>query len=218
MTNKVALIVGPGHAGLGEALANRYGQKGYTIALLGRNPDPLNDLVKTLTASNISAFSVTADLASPASVSNALKEIAQKGDLQVVLYTATMRTKNKPADLTSDLLTESLASNLLGAVTVTNLALPYVKKTGDGVFLYTGSIVAAKPGTSDVEQSIGKAGLHSYVIALNKELSKSGIFAGIVTINTYIRKGKPGHMDPNVIAKAFEDLGNDKKAAEVQYH
>lgn len=28
MTNKIALIVGPGHAGLGEALANRYGQKG----------------------------------------------------------------------------------------------------------------------------------------------------------------------------------------------
>ncbi len=218
MAEKVTLIVGPGHAGLGEALARRFGSQGNTIALLGRNQADLDSLVQVLADDHISAFAVTADLADPATVSAALRQITDKGELQTVIYTATQRTKNKPAELTADILNQSLPSNLIGAITVTNLALPYVKKTGNGVFLYTGSIVAAKPGPSDVEQSIGKAGLHSYVLALNKELSKSGVFAGMVTINTYIRKGKPGHMDPNVIAGAFENLANDRQPAEVQYH
>ena len=107
---------------------------------------------------------------------------------------------------------------LLGAVTLTHLALPYVKQAGDGVLLYTGSIVAAKPGITDIEQSIGKVGLRNYVFALNKELAGSGVFAGMVTINTYIRKGRPGHMDPMVIAKAFEDLAVARNQAEVAYH
>ena len=138
--------------------------------------------------------------------------------MQVVIYNATLRTKNLPADLTRDLLIDSLNSNLLGAVTVTNAALPIVKQAGDGVFLYTGSIVASKPGTSDVEQSIGKAGLHNYVVALNKQLSKTGTFAGMITINTYIRKGKPGHMNPDEIAKAYVNLAAKKDTANFEYH
>ena len=215
---KITLIVGPGHAGLGESLAKQFAQKGYTIALLGRDHETLDQLVTSLKSANVDAFSVIADLGTPSSVAAALQEISTKGDLQVVIYNATMRTKNKPSQLTQALLTESLTSNLFGAVTVTNLALPYVRKTGDGVFLYTGSVVAAKPGTSDIEQSIGKIGLHNYVEALNKELSKSGIFAGMVTINTYIRKGKEGHMNPDVIAQTFEQLAEDKDTANRAYH
>lgn len=41
MAEKVTLIVGPGHAGLGEALARRFGSQGNTIALLGRNQPTL---------------------------------------------------------------------------------------------------------------------------------------------------------------------------------
>jgi len=218
MASKIALIVGPGHAGLGKALATNFGKQGYQIALMGKNVDPLNDLVAELKTDNIDSFTVPVDLGDPASVAEGLKTISDNGDLQVVVYNATMRTKNKPSQLTSDLLVDSLTSNLLGAVTVTNLALPLLKATGDGVLLYTGSVVAAKPGTTDVEQSIGKVGLHNYVLALNKELAKSGTFAGMVTINTYIREGKPGHMDPNEIAKAYADLAANKNTPNVEYH
>ncbi|KRL14393.1 SDR family NAD(P)-dependent oxidoreductase [Schleiferilactobacillus perolens] len=218
MADKIALIVGPGHAGLGQAMAEKLSDQGYTIALLARHADALNDLVKTLTDEKIIAFSVVADSSDPASVTSALQTIQQHGELQVVHYNATMQTKNKPSQLTAALVTESLQSNLLGAITVTNLALPIVEKTGGGVFLYTGSVVAAKPGPSVVEQAIGKAGLRDYVVALNKELHPRGVFAGMVTINTYIRAGRSGHMDPNVIAGAFLDLATKKNAAEVQYH
>ncbi|GAY73420.1 SDR family NAD(P)-dependent oxidoreductase [Lentilactobacillus kosonis] len=218
MATKIALIVGPGHAGLGKALAINFGEQGYQIAFMGKNIDPLNDLVAQLKTNNIQAFTVPVDLADPASVAEGMKKISDTGELQVVIYNATMRTKNKPSQLTGELLTNSLTSNLLGAVTVTNLALPLLKATGDGVLLYTGSVVAAKPGTTDVEQSIGKVGLHNYVLALNKELAKSGTFAGMVTINTYIREGKPGHMDPNEIAKAYANLAANKDTANYEYH
>lgn len=218
MTTKIALIVGPGHAGLGESLANQFGDHGFQIALLGKNLAPLDELVAALKQNHISAFSVQADLADSDSVAKAITDISSHGNLQVVIYNATMRTKNQPTDLTGDSLIDSLTSNLLGAVTVTNKALPVVKQTGDGVFLYTGSIVATKPGPSDVEQSIGKVGLKNYVVALNKQLSKSGVFAGMVTINTYIRKGKAGHMDPNEIAKAYVDLAAKKDTANFEYH
>lgn len=218
MDQKIALIVGPGHAGLGEALATRFGHRGYTIALLGRKQAPLDALVTTLAAEHVNVFAVTADLGNQSSLAAAIKSVTSQGTLQVAIYTATMRTKNKPSSLDQDVLTESLISNLLGAVTLTHLALPYVKQAGDGVLLYTGSIVAAKPGITDIEQSIGKVGLRNYVLALNKELAGSGVFAGMVTINTYIRKGRPGHMDPMVIAKAFEDLAVARNKAEVAYH
>lgn len=218
MADKIALIVGPGHAGLGQAMAEQLGAQGYTVALMGRQAGPLDDLVKVLTGQGISAFSVAADASDPASVAAALQTIRARGDLQLVHYNATQRTKNKPSELTAALVSQSLASNLLGAITVTNLSLPYVEKTGGGVFLYTGSVVAAKPGPTDVEQAIGKAGLRDYVVALNKELHPRGVFAGMVTINTYIRQGKSGHMDPAIIAKAFLTLAAEKNAAEVQYH
>ncbi|GEK07272.1 SDR family NAD(P)-dependent oxidoreductase [Schleiferilactobacillus harbinensis] len=218
MANKIALIVGPGHAGLGQAMAEQLGAQGYTIALMGRQAEPLADLVKVLSGEGVTAFSMAADAADPTSVTKALATISAQGSLQLVHYNATQRTKNKPSQLTAALVAESLASNLLGAITVTNLSLPYVEKTGNGVFLYTGSVVAAKPGPTDVEQAIGKAGLRDYVVALNKELHAQGVFAGMVTINTYIRQGKAGHMDPTVIARAFIELATQKNAAEVQYH
>ena len=77
MTGKIALIVGPGHAGLGESLANQFGMQGYQVALMGKNAAALAELVTNLTQNNVSAFSVQADLADPESVTRAIKTISE---------------------------------------------------------------------------------------------------------------------------------------------
>jgi NAD(P)-dependent dehydrogenase (short-subunit alcohol dehydrogenase family) len=215
MAQKVIAIFGVGKAGLGQALGALYGSKGYAVALLERDAAHLQAVAGALTKAGITAQGIPTDLSDDASIAAAYPQIAKLGDLDTVVFNATVRRQGRPSTFTGADIWADLAVNVASAVTVSNLAIPYLKAT-KGTLLYTGSVVAAKPGTTDTSQSMGKAAMRNYALALNKDLAKDNIFAGVVTIWTYIRTGH-GAQDPSKIAQAYYDLAQARKDPEVIY-
>ena len=61
---KSIMIVGFG-PGTATAVAEKFGEGGFSVALVGRNEDRLNAGVSALKAKGINAYAITADAADP---------------------------------------------------------------------------------------------------------------------------------------------------------
>lgn len=216
MAEKVLAVYGVGKSGLGEALGSVFGKNGYTIALLERDQDHLNQVKANLEKDRIKVESIPVDLADFKSVDDSVKAIAKLGDLDTVVFNATVRRKGRPSTFTGDEIMEDMAVNLGSAVEIASQTIPILKQN-KGAILFTNSVVASKPGTTDTSQSIGKAAVHNFALSLNKDLKKDGVFAGLVNIWTYIREGKPGKQNPLNIAQEYYDLVQKRDEVEFVY-
>ncbi|KRO17727.1 hypothetical protein IV56_GL002213 [Lacticaseibacillus saniviri JCM 17471 = DSM 24301] len=216
MANKVLAIYGVGKSGLGQALGEVFGKQGYTVALLERDQDHLKQVQSALEAEGITASAVPVDLSNFDSVTQSVEAIAKLGDLDTVIFNATMRRKGRPSTFTGADIMQDLTVNVGSAVQIANQTVPLLKET-KGAILFTNSVVASKPGTTDTSQSMGKAAVHNFALSLNKDLQKDGVFAGLVNIWTYIREGNDGKQNPTTIAQAFYDQATQRTEPELIY-
>ncbi|MEU0928812.1 SDR family NAD(P)-dependent oxidoreductase [Streptomyces malaysiensis] len=83
---KTIAVFGAG-SGMGKAVARRFGQEGYRIALVARRREPLNELVDALAAEGIEAAGFTADLSHTDGIPGLVTEIRKRfGRIDVVNY------------------------------------------------------------------------------------------------------------------------------------
>lgn len=69
---KTIAIVGAG-PGLGLSLAKKFGEKGFRVAVISRNPDKLSIILKKLRELNIEAQSFVADVTDLAALKQAIQ-------------------------------------------------------------------------------------------------------------------------------------------------
>ena len=79
-------IIGAG-AGLGLAVARRFGREGFTVALIARNQTRVDNLAATLTAEGIGARGFIANVRDADSLTGALTLAAEQlGPIEVLQY------------------------------------------------------------------------------------------------------------------------------------
>jgi NADP-dependent 3-hydroxy acid dehydrogenase YdfG len=98
---KTLLVVGAG-AGLGYSVAERFGRKGFDVALISRSQDNVDTLVTRLAQLGIEAAGFAAALRNYANVLHAA--LRETGVYAGTLMIATLIQKNTPGD--PDLLAE----------------------------------------------------------------------------------------------------------------
>ncbi len=213
----VIAIVGAG-PGMGQAIARTFGENGYAVALLSRNPARQASLVAALASEGIEAAAFRADVLERSSIAAGLAEARQRfGPIDVLEYS--------PADMAlplasiSQLTHESIQLafdfEVHGAFAAVQAVLPEMQARRAGTILFTTGASSVHPEMGNrmlANFAIAGAGLRAYAHALHAALGPSGIQVGHVAIGAWIGK-QPG-ATPEAIAPLYWQLHTQRDEVE----
>jgi short-subunit dehydrogenase len=214
MTKKL-IIIGAG-PGLSKGIAEKFGTEGFTIGLISRNEEKLEQLVSELKVRNIDAYYAIADAYEKNSLSNAIANLQSKmGKIHTLVYNAAaLKMKNLMEETTEELVDDFKISVANAFHSVKHLYEDL--KENHGAVLLTGGAFANKPSPMFGSLSLGKASLRNLAFQLNEVLKKENVYVGTLTIDGYIQHTSETHS-PKILAEKFWLLHQERNQIEIQY-
>jgi short-subunit dehydrogenase len=214
--NRVCTVVGMG-PGVSHAVARRFAREGYSIAMIARRIEKLDEYTAEFHTSGWEACGFAADAGEEVPLREAFSAIEETmGATEVLVYNA---YRIKPAPLVKMVASEFLGDfrvNVGGALIAVQEVFAGMQASGRGTILLTGGGLAlddgVKTATGGVASlAIGKAGLRSLMVSLANELEPEGIHVATVTICGTVQENT--HFAPEKIAECFytlhaQDTGN----------
>jgi short-subunit dehydrogenase len=198
------LLVGAG-PGLGLAIAHRFAIGGYSVTLVARGTDRLDELARSLADTGAEINTLAADASDSEALRARMTELySGKGAPGVVIYNAVMGTPDQLLTSTVTHLHEAYAVDVIGAIVVAQVAAPMMKAAGSGSMIVAGGGFADHPIPALATISLGKAALRSAATMLNADLGPDGIRVATLTIAGQIAAGTA--FDPALIAERYWEL------------
>ncbi|QDO83680.1 SDR family oxidoreductase [Shewanella psychropiezotolerans] len=174
--SKFALITGASR-GIGKAISHYFAQQGYSLILVSRNKDNLNqtklELESLYTTNNIET--ITVDFNKPTEVESAIKSIIARHDTIDVLVNSAGILMAGHTNLTLDQLSELINVNLVSTIMTCNLVVEKMKLQGYGEVYNLGSTSGLEPVAKIAAYSATKAAIVSYSQSLYQELLPDNI-------------------------------------------
>jgi len=212
------VVVGFG-PGISNAVAEKFGAAGFSVALVGRNAQRLGEGVSALHAKGITALACPADAADPAAIRAAIgKARAAFGPITAIHWNAYGGAE------AGDLLTADPATvrsvfdvAVVGLLSAVQEALPDLKHNKQAAVLITnGAFGDASPQMDEYairlnSMGIALANAAKYKLAglLAQRLREDDIYVGEVMVAGTVkgtRWATDGSIDPAVIADKFWQL------------
>ncbi|HTO01785.1 MAG TPA: SDR family oxidoreductase [Microthrixaceae bacterium] len=183
VAGKLVVITGGGGL-LGGALARELGQRGADIALMGHDPDELDEVVSSL-APGTKALTLRSDLASESDVAGAVQFLEHLDrPVDLLIHGAGLQTPSTIAWSSVRGLDEHYLWNVRGPYLLTQKLLPLLSvRAGRVVFFMAPS--PQDGGGGDVHHRISSAGLESFARELRIEADKMGIH--VLTVNAFVK-------------------------------
>jgi short-subunit dehydrogenase len=195
------IIVGFG-TGVGLGIAHAFGDAGFQLGLIARNPSKYVDVIAALSQAGIECAIEPADVSDEQALKQAIAKLQEtQGSAEVLIYNAVSPTFGKPTTLTASQLAQDFSVNVVGALVAVQAVLSTMKSNHQGSLLFTGGGWAHYPSDDASSIGIGKAALLSLTLTLAQELAGDGIRVGMVTIMGQVEPGTP--FDPDRIGDAF---------------
>jgi NADP-dependent 3-hydroxy acid dehydrogenase YdfG len=212
-------IIGAG-AGLGAAVARKFGAEGYSIGLISRNQSRVDALADSLAKDGVSAKGFAADVRDPASIASALEKVTETlGPIEVLQYSPLpqkdfMRPvlETTPADMVGP-----VEFSIYGPIAAVHQVLPGMRFLGEnkGTILFVNGGSAVKPGRAVTGTSIAFAGQAAYAQLLNEELAGEGIQVSQLIIGGAITEDDP-EKSPEALAQHLWDLHTKRDRFRLQ--
>lgn len=200
------IIVGFG-TGVGLGMARAFGNAGFQLGLIARNPSKYTDTIAALAAEGITATMAAADVSDEPALKQAIAKLQQaQGAAEVLVYNAVSPTFGKPTTLTASQLSQDFLVNVVGALVAVQAVLPDMKSRRQGSLLFTGGGWAHYPWDDASAIGMGKAALRNFTLTLAQELADTGIRVGMVSIMGQVAPGTS--FDPDRIGEAFLAMHN----------
>ncbi len=175
LEGKIALITG-GDSGIGRAVAIAYAKEGADVAIVYLEEDEDAEI----TASKImeegrQCLKIRGDIRSKSFCSQAVNQAMEKfGKLNILVNNAAeQHVQEKLEDITEEQLKDTFATNIFGAIFMTQAALPHLDK-GD-VIINTASITAYQGHDTLIDYSATKGALVTFTRSLSSSLVGKGI-------------------------------------------
>ncbi len=218
MTGNTILITGAG-SGIGLALAEEFVALDNEVMVAARSPE------KRKAAEQRGLATIAADVSDSASIQALATRVIQEfPKTNVVVHNAAI---SKREDLVqggdSKLQEETVATNLLGPMRLTNALMPHLLKQRSAAILIVSSGLAFVPSAFAPTYSATKAALHSYAQSLRFQLRQTSIQV-IEIAPPYVQTelgGRSQATDPNAmplrdfISEVMEILKSDPHVEEV---
>jgi NADP-dependent 3-hydroxy acid dehydrogenase YdfG len=214
--SKTIVVVGYG-PGVSNAVAEKFGAEGFSVALVARSAERLTAGVDALKAKGVAAAAIPADAGDPAAIAAAIGQArAALGPITAIHWNAYGGAE------AGDLITAEPAAvrgafdvAIVGLLAAIKAALPDLKAAGDGAVLVTnGAFGESGPQIDALAVSLKSMGLamanaakHKLVGMLAERLKGDGVYVGEVMIagavkGTGFDRGGPA-IDPARIAGEF---------------
>lgn len=221
------IIVGGYGPGISNAVAERFGKEGFSVALVARNAERLAAGAGALQAKGIRAEAFPADLAQPDAVRTLVGEVRAKlGPISVLQWTAYSAGAG-------DLTTASTAEirgvfdiAIAGLAAAVQAALPDLREqkgailvTNGGIGFFDPQLDTASVAGNVMGLAIANAAKHKMVRLLAEKLRPDGVYVGEVMVMDAV-KGTAfdtgnAPLDPAMIGGTFWDLYQARKDTTV---
>ena len=211
------LVCGHG-PGISDAVAQRFGAEGFSVALAARRGDKLAAAAEALARRGIEAQAFPADLADPAGVASLVARVrASLGPIHVVHWNAYARVAGDLLTAAAHDVRAQLDVGVVGLVAAVQAALPDLKAhlgavlvTGGGLAQDDERVDALAGAMGAMGLAVTKAAQHKLVGVLGARLAKDGIFVGEVMVTALVKGSAPDRgqptVEPAVVAARFWDL------------
>ena len=200
--SRIAFVTG-GSRGIGRACAMALAGDGHRVAVCYRSDkEGAADTVAAITAASGEALAVAADVADPAALDGALKEIeATWGPVQILVNNAGVTRDGLLLRMSDEQWGEVLRTNLDGAFYAIRRAAPGMIRGRFGRIVNVGSASGATGSAGQVNYAAAKAGLVGLTRSVARELASRNVTCNLVA--------------PGPIATAMLDGVSDERQAEL---
>jgi NAD(P)-dependent dehydrogenase (short-subunit alcohol dehydrogenase family) len=216
--DRTALVVGAG-PGLGESVARRFADAGWTVGLTARTTDRVEQLADDLTAETDGrGVSAPGDVTDSDDVSDVVETVrADAGRIDALVYTvyANGAGHESFADTTIEDVDHAYDTELKGLFRFAKRVAPAMQERGDGAILATGSVLSTAGAPELAARSASRGGVRELCRSLARELGPDGVHVAHVLVDGWID-------DPDVRAQ-HPDRGDDlwldpDEIADTYYH
>ena len=222
------LVVGVGASqGLGAAIARRFAQGGYPVAIAGRNAEKLKATEAELKAGGAQVVSVIGD----ASVAEDARRFVAAAQMLAPLAIAVHNAgSNRPAPflkISEDHFTNHWREHALGGFQLAQAALPIFLEQGGGSLIFTGASGSLRGKANFAPFASAKAAVRNLAQSVAREFGPQGVHVGHVVIDGGIEgerlltvrpglkdeRGPDGMLDIAAIADAYWFLHHQHRSA-----
>ena len=178
-TDRVCAVVGVG-PGNGAALARRFAEAGYAVALLARTTELSSSLARELPK----ARAYTCDVTDPASVASAFASVrAELGEVDALVYNAGSGTWGSIDDVTPAQFESAWRVNALGSLLVAKEVAPAMKKAGRGNIVFIGATASRRGNVKTAAFAPAKAAQRSLAESMARHLWPAGVHVSIAIVD-----------------------------------
>jgi NADP-dependent 3-hydroxy acid dehydrogenase YdfG len=179
LDGRIAIVTGGG-SGIGEATAAALAREGAKVAVVGRRPGPLEDLVGALAEEGHTAFAAAADVTDPEAVTDLVAQVRERwGRIDVLVNSAGINVPGR--DLASLSVADwdaVLRVNLTGTFLVTHAVLPIMREQRSGTIINVSSIAGYRAmALTGPAYNAAKAGVNAFTESINLADRRHGIRA-----------------------------------------
>lgn len=178
----LALITGVG-PGTGTALARRFHEGGYQVAMMARNAERLATLEQELPGS----IAVPCDVSDPQALENALGAMESKvGVPKVVIHNAVGGAFGNFLDIEPEILERNFKINVMGLLHLGRWSAPRMERAGGGALIVTGNTSAIRGKANFAGFAPTKAAQRILAESMAREMGPKGVHVAYLMIDAVI--------------------------------
>jgi NADP-dependent 3-hydroxy acid dehydrogenase YdfG len=185
-------IVVAGHgSGISQAVAERFGRAGFSLALVARNASKLGEAAKRLEGQGYKASAFPADLATLSGVREVIRSVkGALGPITVLHWNAATPVAGDLLTAPAEELTTALNAGAVGLVAAVQAVLPDMRNrpeaavlvTNGGFGLFADPVDGAAVQSRSMGLAVANSTKHKVARLLAKRLAMEGVFLGEVMV------------------------------------
>jgi 3-oxoacyl-[acyl-carrier protein] reductase len=187
--NKCAIVTGATQ-GIGLATAQMLAAEGASVVIAARGRERLDSVIAAIRAAGGQALGVQADIGQEADCARVVQEaLAAFGRVDILVNNAGTSNRGAFESVTDATWQADFDLKLFGAIRLTRLVVPEMRKVGGGRIINITNIGAKQPQAGSMPTSVTRAAGQAMTKALSKEFAGDKILVNTVCIGL-IRAGQ----------------------------